>query len=86
MHDYGCLPAVYPRDWCGGADPKVHSGYIGTYAFEYWPPLMFCDGADTTSDCSRFGGVELAWRLYLYCNGPVGSEPSTWGGIKSMYE
>jgi hypothetical protein len=85
MHDYGCLPAIYPRASCGGPDPKVHSGYVGTYPFEYWPPLMFCDGGDTTPDCTRFGGIELAWKIYLICSGPDATEPSTWGSIKSMY-
>jgi hypothetical protein len=86
MHDYGCLPAVYPRGWCGGPAPKVHSGYVGTYFFQYWPMLCFLDGRDTTPDCTQFGGIELAWRLYLICAGPTATEPSTWGNIKSMYE
>jgi hypothetical protein len=86
MHDYGCLPALYPRGWCGGPAPKVHGGWIGTYPFEYWPPLMFCDGRDTTPNCTQFGGIELAWRIYLICAGPTANEPSTWGNIKSMYE
>jgi hypothetical protein len=86
MHDYGCLPAVYPRAWCGGLVPKVHGGYIGTYFFQYWPPLCFCDGADTTPDCTQFGCIELAWRIYLICAGPTATTPSTWGNIKSMYE
>jgi hypothetical protein len=86
MHDYGCLPAVYPRDWTGGVDPRVHSGYVGTYPFEYWPPLGFCDGYDTTADCSMYGFVEAAWRLYIVCSGPTATEPSSWGNIKSMYK
>jgi hypothetical protein len=86
MHDYGCLPAVYPRDWCGGSDPRVHSGYVGTSPFEYWPPLGFCDGFDTTSDCSYLGFVEAAWRLYIICTEPTATEPSTWSNIKAMYE
>jgi hypothetical protein len=86
MHDLGCLPALYPRAWCGGPDPKVHGGYIGAYPFEYWPPLMFCDGGDTTPDCTQFGAIELVWRIYLICAGPDAAEPTTWGKIKSMYE
>jgi hypothetical protein len=86
MHDLGCLPALYPRGWCGGPAPKVHGGYVGTFPFQYWPPLMFCDGRDTTPDCTQFGGIEMAWRIYLICAGPTATEPSTWGNIKSMYE
>jgi hypothetical protein len=87
MHDIGCLPAVYPRGPCGEADPKVHSGFIGHYPLEYWPPLMFTDGRDTTPGASMFGGVDLAWRVYLWCVGPVdGAMPATWGSIKAMYE
>jgi hypothetical protein len=86
MHDLGCLPAVYPRDWTGGVDPRVHSGYVGTYPFEYWPPLGFCDGYDTTADCWMYGFVEAAWRLYIVCSGPTATEPSSWGNIKSMYK
>jgi hypothetical protein len=85
LHDYGCLPAAYPRGWCGGAEPKVHGGYIGTFPFQYWPPLMFCDGRDTTPDCSQFGGIELAWRIYLICDGSTATKPSTWGNIKRIY-
>ena len=86
MHDYGCLPALYPRGWCGGGDPKVHGGYIGYFPFEYWPPVMFVDGRDTTPDYTQFGGIELAWRIYLICGGPTATQPTTWGNIKSMYE
>ena len=86
MHDYGCLPALYPRGWCGGPEPKVHSGYIGTFPFEYWPMPCFTDGRDTTPDGTQFGCIELAWRIYLICSGPTATQPSTWGNIKSMYE
>lgn len=86
MHDYGCLPAIYPRGWCGGPDPKVHSGYIGFFPFQYWPPLMFLDGRDTTPDGTQFGGIELAWKIYMINSGPTATTPSTWGNIKSMYE
>ncbi len=85
LHDYGCLPALYPRGQCGTVGPMVHGGYIGTYAFEYWPPLMFVDGADTTPDASQFGAIEMAWRVYIGCYGPTATEPSSWGNIKSMY-
>jgi hypothetical protein len=85
LHDYGCVPLAYPRGWCGGMDPKVRSGYIGTYPFEYWPPLMFLDGRDTTPDGTQFGAIELAWRIYIICEGPTATEPSSWGNIKSMY-
>jgi hypothetical protein len=89
MHDYACLPASYPRAWCGsqaGVGYQVHGGYIGTYAFEYWPPLCFLDGRDTTADGSQFGCIELAWRIYIICEGFTPTQPSTWGNIKSMYE
>jgi hypothetical protein len=86
MHDYGCLPALYPRGWCGGPEPKVHSGYIGFFPFQYWPPLMFTDGRDTTPDGTQFGGIELAWKIYMINSGPTATTPSTWGNIKSMYE
>jgi hypothetical protein len=86
LHDLGCLPAAYPRAWCGGMDPKVHGGYIGFYPFQYWPPLCFCDGRDTTPNCTDYGCIELAWRLYIICGGSTATEPSTWGNIKSMYE
>ena len=76
MHDYGCMPVVYPRGWCGGPDPKARSGYIGTYWFEYWPPLCLLDGGDTTPDGSQFGCVDFAWRIYLTCGGPTARQPS----------
>jgi hypothetical protein len=62
-----------------------HSGYFGTYAFEHWPPLPFCDGPDSTEDCSIWGAVELAWRVDLGCTGCVAGQSATWGSIKSMY-
>jgi len=86
MHDLGCLPALYPRVACGYGTPMVRGGYIGTYPFEYWPPLGFLDGRDTTPDGSMFGCIEMAWRIYLICDGPTATQPSTWGNIKSMYE
>ena len=86
MHDIGCLPALYPRAACGGLEPMVHSGYIGTYPFQYWPPIAFGDGRDTTPDLTQFGTIDLAWRIYMICAGPDATQPSTWGGIKAMYE
>jgi hypothetical protein len=85
MHDICCMPVVYPRWPCDTYDPlpQVHSGYIGTYFFEYWPPLCFQDGADTNF---HFGCIELAWRIYLICEGPTAAQPSTWGNIKSIYK
>jgi hypothetical protein len=85
MHDIGCLPAVYPRNDCCGTEPAVHSGYVGLSPFEYWPPLGFWDGADTTSDASQFGHIEWVLTLYMTCSGPSGVEPCTWGRIKSIY-
>ena len=85
LHDYGCLPAAYPRVACGAGTPMVHSGYIGTFPFQYWPPAAFLDGRDTTPDGSQFGAIELAWRVYIICGGPTATEPSSWGNIKSMY-
>jgi hypothetical protein len=80
MHDLGCMPVVFPR-------LTSHSGYYGPcYDFVYCPPLVFCDGRDTTSNCTQFGLLELAWRIYLRCEGPTGTEPSTWGNIKAMYK
>jgi hypothetical protein len=79
MHDYGCLPAVWPR-------VAVNSGYFGNGdPCMYNPPLWFCDGRDTTLDCSQYGWLELAWRIYLICAGPTANETSTWGNIKTMY-
>jgi hypothetical protein len=86
MHDYGCVPALYPRYACGsGMTPAVHGGYIGTFPFQYWPPQAFLDGRDTTPDGSMFGAIELAWKCYIACLGPTATEPSSWGNIKSMY-
>ena len=77
IHDVGCPTAVYPRDQCGGAEPTVHSGYVGLSPFEFWPPLGFCDGLDTTGDCSQFGFVEWVLTLDIGCSGPSGVEAST---------
>jgi hypothetical protein len=85
LHDLGCLPTPWPRLPCGLVGPKVHGGFIGTFPFQYWPPLAFGDGRDTTDDLSQFGAIELAWRIYVICEGPTATEPSSWGNIKSMY-
>jgi hypothetical protein len=85
MHDIGCLPAVYPRANCGEPEPAVHSGYIGTSPFHYWPPLAFVDGRDGTPDVSEFGFVEWVVTLYVGCGGPSGAKPITWSSIKSLY-
>ncbi len=85
MHDISCLPAVYPRADCGGAEPAVHSGYVGLTPFEFWPPLGLLDGRDGTPDGSEFGFVEWVLTLYIGCSGPSGVETSTWGAIKAMY-
>ncbi len=79
LHDTGCLPATYPRTF-------THSGYFGNGdPCQYYPPLGFCDGGDTTQDCTQFGLIELAWRAYIICSGPSATEPSTWGNIKRIY-
>jgi len=83
MHDFGCLPALYPRPVTGNY-PTIHSGYYGPN-FQYCPPLWFADGADTTPDAGTYGFIELAWRLYFACEGPTGSESSSWGNIKRIY-
>jgi hypothetical protein len=89
MHDYGCLPALYPRSRMGGDDPSIHSGYVGKYAFEHWPPLPFPDGIFTDpwgSGC--FGFVELAWQIYfplVPMRTPEGIQPASWSSIKSLY-
>jgi hypothetical protein len=87
MHDYGCLPATYPRGPVtpGVCHGNVHGGYFGNYQWEYLPPLSLCDCHDTTEDCSQYGYLELAWRIYIICQGPSSSEPSSWSSIKSMY-
>jgi hypothetical protein len=90
MHDYGCLPVVYPRGapvCCDNYGQGVHSGYFGNGdPCMYDPPIGLCDGRDTTPDCTQYGFLELAWRAYLICAGPTATEPSDWGSIKSMYK
>jgi hypothetical protein len=82
MHDVGCLPALYPRPFVG-PHSIVHSGYYGV-GFEFIPPLVFADGADTTEDGSVYGFIELAWKLLLECQGPA-TEPTSWSSIKAIY-
>jgi hypothetical protein len=79
MHDIGCLPAAYPR-------ASVNSGYFGDGdVCRYDPPIRFPDGRDTTPDLTQFGPIEFAWRVYMTCAGPSGTEPSSWGNIKAIY-
>ena len=94
MHDAGCMPAEYPRPYVS-AYPLMHSGYYGPN-FQYCPPLNFADGRDTTCATglcipdgvagTQFGFIELAWRIYVICEGPTASEPSSWGNIKRIYK
>lgn len=91
MHDIGCLPAFRPRGYLGGSDPRVHSGYVGSYAFEYWPPLALPDGMHVGGGPPvPYGCVEAAWRIYVLCGGPnmapVTADPTSWSGIKSLYK
>jgi hypothetical protein len=84
MHDYGCLPALYPRPHVSHW-PNMHTGYFGTYQWEYWPPLWFPDGAETTSSGEVYGFVELAMTAYFICSGPTATQPTTWSNLKFMY-
>jgi hypothetical protein len=83
MHDQGCLPALYPRPYVSHWS-IMRSGFYGAN-FEYCPPQWFMDGRDTTPDGSQYGFIELTWRLYIVCSGPTGTQPTTWGDIKSIY-
>jgi hypothetical protein len=83
LHDYGCCPMLFPRPEVSHY-PIIHSGYYGP-GFVYCPPQWFCDSADETPDCTQYGFIELAWRVYIICSGPTETEPSTWSEIKSMY-
>jgi hypothetical protein len=84
LHDYSCYPALYPRPASSHFE-TMHSGYYGK-DFEYYHPQWFRDGLDSTPDCSRYGYVELAWRIDVPCVGHIGTEPTTWGTIKSLYK
>ena len=70
MIDGGGLPAVYPRT-------STHSGIYESGGNPLCPPLPFCDSGDTTQDCSQYGYVELAWRIYTAgCDDSRGIEVS----------
>jgi hypothetical protein len=89
LHDLGCLPAAYPRNRMGDEGLCVHSGYIGKYPFQHWPPLPFPGGVHTGfRPFGWCGYVELAWQIGLP-NMPMGSEkafhPTSWSAIKSLY-
>jgi len=83
MHDYGCLPALYPRPYSSHYS-SIHSGFYGQ-DFQYCPPQWFKDGGDPTPDGTQYGFTELALRLYITCARPSANQPATWGSIKSMY-
>jgi hypothetical protein len=84
LHDYGCLPVLYPRPQVGH-HTAIHSGYYGQ-GLEYCPPFVFLDANDTTLDGSQYGFVELCWRIYIVCSGSSKTGTTTWSNIKSMYE
>jgi hypothetical protein len=87
LHDYCCLPLLYPRPYSSHFS-TMHSGYYGQ-DFAYCPPQWFMDSRDTTPNGTMWGYAELAWRLYFICSGSSGvvpEEPGTsWSKIKSMY-
>jgi len=83
MHDYGCLPILYPRP-ANSYYGTMHSGYYGNWTFQYCPPQWFRDGANTEGG-EPYGYCELAVRVYLTCSGPSGVQPVSWGRVKSLY-
>ena len=83
MHDISCSQALYPRPY-NSHHATIHTGYYGI-GFEYCPPLWFPDGHDTSPDATQYGYIELAWSIYLSCEGPTALRSTTWGGIKSIY-
>jgi len=83
MHELGCLPALYPRPH-DSHYATMHSGFYGQ-DFQHCPPQWFKDGRDSTSDGTRYGFVELCWRLYVLFRWGGATQPSTWSSIKSMY-
>lgn len=86
MHDISCCPALYPRPWSSHYE-TIHSGYYGNVdPTQYCPPLWFPDAGDTSQNHDIYGYLELAWRIYLFEDGPTATESSTWGAIKSMYK
>jgi len=84
MHDYGCLPALYPRPYVSHYE-TMHSGYYGIGGFEHCPPRFLKDKSDTTPDKTLYGYCELAWAIYLSCHGPTDVGGTSWGSIKAMY-
>jgi hypothetical protein len=84
MHDYGCLPALYPRPHVGHY-PTMHSAFYRQLGVTYDPPKFIRDRNDTTPDRTQYGYVELAWRIYLSCTGPSETAPSSWSSLKSLF-
>jgi hypothetical protein len=88
LHDYCCLPLLYPRPYSSHFS-TMHSGYYGE-DFAICPPQWFKDARDTTHDGTTWGYAELTWRLYLICSGLSGVDgeaPGTsWSSIKALYE
>lgn len=85
MHDMSSYPMLYPRPYSSHYN-TIHTGYYGEVGYTYYfPPKWYCDGRDTGRDCDEYGFLEIAWRIYLTCEGPSATEPTTWGHIKSMY-
>jgi hypothetical protein len=64
----------------------MHTGFYGNGGFQYCPSQGWKDPGDSTPNGTRYGYIELAWRIYLACSGPSPVEPSTWGSIKAMYK
>jgi hypothetical protein len=84
MHDYGCLPALYPRPYVSHY-PTMHSAFYRQMGVTYDPPKLIRDRNDATPDRTEYGYVELAWRIYLSCTGPSETAPSSWGNLKSLF-
>jgi hypothetical protein len=84
MHEYGCMPVLYPRPYASHYS-TIHSGYYG-HDFEYCPPQWFKEPNDSTPDGTEYGFIELAWRIYIGCDGPTQTQSTTWGSIKTLYE
>jgi hypothetical protein len=89
LHDLGCLPAAYPRTRMGESDLSVHSGYIGKYPFQNWPPLPFPDGVHTGfRPFGWCGYVELAMQIgmpFWHMRSEKALYQTSWGAIKSLY-
>jgi hypothetical protein len=84
MHDYGCLPALYPRPLVSHYT-TMHSAFYRQLGVTYDPPKLIRDRNDTTPDHTQYGYVELAWRIYLSCTGPSTASPSSWSGLKALF-